>query len=77
MLFGGEEGSVAGKERMDVCMLPYVLVLLPEFIRVDAGHQSGLIVHGIGQFIIGQIPSRDEFQCIEYVVFRHVISSSK
>ena len=29
-------------------------IVLPEFIRVDAGHQSGLSVHGVGQVFIGQ-----------------------
>jgi hypothetical protein len=36
---------------MDVCLPSYVLVLLQEFIRVDAGHQSGLSIHGIGQVL--------------------------
>jgi hypothetical protein len=51
-----------------VCLLPYVLVLLQEFIRVDAGHQSGLSIHGIGQVLIGQIPGTDHFKRVEYVV---------
>ena len=30
---------------------------LPEFIRVDSGHESGLSVHGVGQFFIRHVPA--------------------
>ena len=52
-----------------MCQLQRICIDLPEFIRVDAGHQSGLSVDGIGQFIIGQIPSRDQFKGVKNVIF--------
>ena len=37
-----------------MCQLQRKCMALPEFIRVNSGHQSGLIVDGIGQVLIGQ-----------------------
>jgi len=63
---------------MDVCLLPDVLVLLTEVIRVNSGHEPSLCVHGNGQIIVRDVPYADHFKGVQYVVFSvHAISSSK
>ena len=72
----GGEGRVAGGEYMDVCLLSYVLVLLQVFIRIHAGHKFRLVIDHPSEILIRDVPGRDHFECIEYVVM-HASSSSK
>ena len=44
-------------------------MVLPAFTRIDARHQPGLIIDGIGEVFIRNVRSQYDEKCIENVVF--------
>ena len=58
-------------------MVSYSVFALPSqnSSGVDAGHQSGLSVDGVGQVLVGDVPGRNQLQGIKNVILRVTIQS--
>lgn len=56
-----------------MCQLVNVRLILPNFIQVDVGKQSGFVYYGLDVIFVGKITGRNDIECFYDVVMLLVV----